>query len=112
MKQNIVVYLFFLICLPLIFGKVIFADDVFVSYRGRYLNRNNTKVFDWSNTQIKAIFDKLTSLSLLIEDSGNYFNVFVDDKNHIIQTKSNVTLYPISYNLVGDQHVVPITKRT
>lgn len=95
-------------------GKVMIpADDPNINYYGR-IDFSNPKEprFDWSGVAIEANFEG-TSISMVLEDKDNNYNVFIDDKLiKIIAAEKGLKTYELAGGLKDAKHKILITKRT
>jgi len=96
-------------------GNVIYnALNPAISYSGRVkVNSSGSVQYDWSNIKIKTTFQG-TTLSLILKDYGNMYNVYIDEKLvQLITTKQtgSVTTYPIS-TVPSGVHKLVVAKRT
>ncbi len=93
--------------------NMILSDDPNINYYGRIDFSNSKKPkFDWSGIEIQAIFEG-TSISMILEDEKNDYNVFIDGKLHkIIATEKGLKTYELATKLKDTKHELLITKRT
>ncbi len=87
-------------------------DDPNIRYTGRFdFSDPQRPSFDWPATTIEATFTG-PSLTLLLTDNGNLYNVYIDDQFSILQTDSGQQSYPLAQNLSAGNHTVRLVKRT
>ncbi len=89
------------------------ADDPDINYYGR-IDFSNPKEprFDWPGIAIEANFDG-TSISMILQDNDNNYNIFIDGKLHkIIAAEKGLKTYELASGLKDTKHKILITKRT
>lgn len=88
------------------------ADDVRIRYIGRFdFSDAQHPFFDWSGVSITAAFSG-PSLSILLEDGNNFYNVTIDGRSKVLQANPDETTYLVAQDLPQGPHVVQLTKRT
>ncbi len=91
---------------------IIAADDSRIQYTGRFDFSDPLRpYFDWSGVSIKAAFSG-PSLSILLADENNFYNVTIDGRSQILQTSPDMNRYLIAEALADGPHLVELTKRT
>lgn len=95
-------------------GEPVFigADDPRIRYTGRFDSSDASRpVFDWSGTTIEMAFSG-TSLTVLLEDDQNLYNVSVDGQSEVLEPSAGQMVYLVAEDLPDGSHVARITKRT
>lgn len=88
------------------------ADDARIRYIGRFdFNDPQHPFFDWSGVSIEAAFSG-PSLSILLKDGFNLYNVTIDGRSEILRTIPEETTYLVAQDLPDEPHVVRLTKRS
>jgi lysophospholipase L1-like esterase len=88
------------------------ADDPRIRYTGRFdFSDAKRPIFDWSGTVIEIAFSG-SSLTILLEDGQNLYNVTVDGQTDVLKTSGEQTAYLVSQDLPEGSHITRITKRT
>lgn len=87
-------------------------DDPNLRYIGRIDFSNPARPrFDWSGITIEAVFGG-TSLTLLLEDSQNLYNVYIDGKPQVLTAVPGQTEYVVATGLSDSEHTLRVVKRT
>ena len=95
-------------------GKPVYisADDARIRYNGRFdFSDPQHPIYDWSGITIEAAFSG-SSLSIVLKDGFNFYNVTVDGHSEILQTIPEETTYIVAQDLPDEPHVIRLTKRT
>ncbi len=88
------------------------AEDSRIRYTGRFdFSDPQHPFFDWSGVTIEAAFSG-PSLSILLKDGHNLYNVTIDGQSEILQTIPEETTYLVAQGLPDEPHIVQLTKRT
>lgn len=88
------------------------AADPRIRYTGRIDSRDPARpAFDWPAVTIEAVFEG-TSLTVLIEDGQNSYNVVIDDQTSVLHTRPGVDRYVLAEGLADGRHTFRMTKRT
>ena len=91
---------------------IITADDPRIRYSGRFdFSDAKRPFFDWSGSTIEVAFSG-TSLTILLEDGQNLYNVTVDGQTDVLKTSDEQTAYVVAQDLSDGSHVARISKRT
>ena len=90
----------------------ILPDHPAIKYIGRF-DFTNTKQprFDWPAASIEVRFTG-TAVSLLLEDTSNWYNVYLDDRSFVLPTIYGQDEYLLAANLEAGNHRLRLTKRT
>ncbi|UCC53313.1 MAG: hypothetical protein JSV68_04960 [Anaerolineaceae bacterium] len=92
--------------------KRITADNQLIRYTGRIDSSDPSRpAFDWPGITIEAAFEG-TSLSVLLADGQNLYNVYVDDQPSLLITRPGQERYVVAEGLADTQHSFRLTKRT
>ncbi len=87
-------------------------DDPNIRYIGRFdFGDPQRPSFDWPATTIEAAFTG-PSLTLLLTDNGNLYNVYIDGQASVLQTRSGQQSYPLAQGLGSGNHTLRLVKRT
>ena len=95
-------------------GEPIFVgpDDPHLRYIGRFDFQDPQRpAFDWSGSSIETGFTG-TSVTLLLDDGANYYNVAIDGATAVLQTLPGESRYELASGLARGEHTLRITKRT
>ncbi len=88
------------------------ADDYRIRYTGRFdFTDPQHPFFDWSGVTIEAAFSG-PSLTILLEDGRNLYNVNIDGQSKILQTFPEESSYLVAEELPDEPHRIRLTKRT
>ncbi len=91
---------------------VIAADHPAIKYYGRFDFTNPQQPrFDWPGASIEIRFTG-SAISLLLEDTSNWYNVYLDDLSFVLPTVYGQDNYLLAANLEEGNHFLRITKRT
>ncbi len=84
-----------------------------IYYLGRHqVTQEKNILYDWPGFTIKAKF-KGTSISMILIDSDNIYNVFIDGELHkVLYPNVMDSVYKLASNLADAVHTIEITKRT
>ena len=92
--------------------NMIDADDTRLQYNGRFdFQYPKAPAFDWSATAIEFNFFG-TSLTILLQDGRNSYNVIIDDRQQVLKTEMGVEEYLVAENLEPGVHHASLFKRT
>ncbi len=87
-------------------------SDPLIRYTGRIdFSDPNRPAFDWPAVTIEAAFTG-ESIAVLLVDGQNLYNVLVDGRTSVLQTRTGVQRYVLAEGLSGGQHTLRLTKRT
>lgn len=95
-------------------GEPIFVgpDDPHLRYIGRFdFQDSGRPAFDWSGSTIETGFTG-TSLTIMLDDGANYYDVTIDGETAILQTVPGESRYEVARNLTAGEHTLRLTKRT
>jgi lysophospholipase L1-like esterase len=88
------------------------ADDGRIQFNGRFdFQDPKAPAFDWSATSIEFSFSG-TSLTILLQDGRNSYNVLIDSQPQVLKTEMGVETYLLAENLASGRHHAVISKRT
>lgn len=88
------------------------ADDERIRYIGRFDFQDSLEpAFDWSGSAIEFAFSG-TSLTIVLEDGRNSYNVTVDDQRQVLETEMGVEHYLVADDLQPGEHLFRLSKRT
>lgn len=88
------------------------ASDPRLKIVGRHrFNDQGEMMFDWSAVTIAAAFSG-PSITLLLEDGGNLYDVSIDDQTTILATDPEQSSYTLAEDLPPGPHLLRLTKRT
>ena len=88
------------------------ADDGRIQFNGRFdFQDPKSPAFDWSATSIEFNFSG-TSLTILLQDGRNIYNVLIDNQPQVLKTQMGVETYLLAENLASGRHHAVISKRT
>ena len=83
-----------------------------IKYTGRIDSTNSGSVkFSWSGVSIETMFEG-TSIGIYLKDGNNDYNVFIDEKFHIILSTTSDSVYILADSLADTLHYFLMTKRT
>ncbi|MCP4363578.1 MAG: endoglucanase [Chloroflexi bacterium] len=92
--------------------RTIPADHPYISYIGRFdFTHSAAPKFDWIGATIEAAFNG-PSLTLLLEDGNNLYNLYVDGVPTVLRTVAGQDAYLAASNLNAGQHSFRLVKRT
>jgi lysophospholipase L1-like esterase len=95
-------------------GEPVFVgpDDPHLRYIGRFDFQDPQRpAFDWSGSSIETGFTG-TSVTILLSDGANYYNVTIDGETTILQTLPGESRYEGASGLAQGEHTLRLTKRT
>lgn len=88
------------------------ADDPRLSYIGRFNFTNPAApTFDWPGTAVALSFTG-DSLTVLLADSGNWYDVTINGETFVLQTLRNQERYVLATGLGEGVHTARLFKRT
>ncbi len=91
---------------------LITPDNQLIRYTGRIdFSDPRRPRFDWPAVTIEAAFEG-SSLTLLLEDGKNSYDVLIDGRPSVLRTSPGQTRYPLAQGLGGGEHRLQLTKRT
>lgn len=90
----------------------ILPSDPNIRYIGRVdLSDPDRPRFDWSGVTIEAVFGG-TSLTVLLDDGRNLYNVTIDGQPSVLATEPGQTAYTVASGLPDGEHTLRLVKRT
>ncbi len=88
------------------------ADDPRLTFIGRFNFADPTApTFDWPGTAVALSFTG-DSLTVLLDDSGNWYDVTIDGETFVLQTLRNQESYVLATGLGDGMHTARLFKRT
>lgn len=88
------------------------ADDPRLTFIGRFNFADPTApTFDWPGTAVALSFTG-DSLTVLLDDSGNWYDVTINGETSVLQTLLNQESYVLATGLGAGVHTVRLFKRT
>lgn len=88
------------------------ADDPRLSYIGRFNFADPAApTFDWPGTAVELSFTG-NSLTVLLEDSGNWYDVTINGQTSVLQTLKSQESYVLATGLGDGVHTARLFKRT
>lgn len=88
------------------------ADHPAIKYIGRFdFSDPQQPRFDWPGATIEVRFTG-TAVSVLLQDTSNWYNVYLDDRSFVLPTVYGEDNYLLAANLEEGNHTLRLTKRT
>ncbi len=88
------------------------ADHPAIKYIGRFdFSDPQQPRFDWPGSTVEVRFTG-SAISVLLEDTSNWYNVYLDDRSFVLPTVYSEDNYLLGSNLEEGEHVLRLTKRT
>lgn len=85
----------------------------YIKYYGRFdFSKPDKAVFDWPGCTMALSFEG-TSVKLLLDDGGNNYNIFIDNRPPVtLVTQKGVKEYTLASGLADGLHTVMVNRRT